>query len=538
MSSVPYRSRSRSPPYRSHSPAKKLGPPPLLDLDRDRKFPGRYRDPIPYDLKACYGREVDMSDPYERERYKQWEREYREWYEKYGKSYHGVSSDQPRGRAPLLSRDPYTPERVPLMRQRDGSPYARGRRDDYSPPTQSHSGSAAGGPRSRNTSGLTYQERCAKEYGLLPLPNTAPNRGGMGKEPLKGLKDREPPLSSAAIDPKGLKHKKHRKKRKGDDSDVFSHSDSMDDTRKDERKGDGPLMASSRDDATPVRDEPMDGAAVPYKSASDKERKEKSKGKVEKVKRKSENSASKKETSGKVVKSSRDMDMERDSKAPLAEPPFKRTKEDLPHKAEAIKPSTSVKEEKGPLIRKVPRPTKHHQDTKPVKDEPKPKKELVKDPAVKPEKGLTKEIKSKRDVEKAIKTEEKPSVKAGEIKQEKRRRKEDLSAGKELDLASVKSPRVDVPDMAKGSPKPKAKVDAEKPTEKVKPAIPPLMDIKPGPLRKIKINREIGKRISTDTAPSPESSDAAPKSRPDKARGKMRRRVQAADGSVLVDYTR
>lgn len=479
-----------------------------------------------------------MSDPYERERYKQWEREYREWYEKYGKSYHGVSSDQPRGRAPLLSREPYTPERAPLIRQRDGSPYARGRRDEYSPPSQSHSGSAAAGPRGRTAAGLTYQERCAKEHALLPLPGTAPTRGSMGKEPLKGPKDREPALSS---DPKGLKHKKHRKKRKGDDGDLFSHSDSMDDTRKDERKGDGPLMASSRDDATPVRDEPMDSAAVPYKSASDKERKEKTKGKVEKVKRKSENSASKKETSGKAVKSSRDkdMDMERNVKAPLiSEPPFKRIKEDFSHKTEAIKPSTSVKEEKAPLIRKVPRPAKHHQDTKPVKDEPKPKKELVKDSAVKPEKGLTKEVKSKRDAEKAIKTEEKPSVKAGEMRQEKRRRKEDLSAGKELDLASVKSPRVDVPDMAKGSPKPKAKVEAEKPPEKVKPAIPPLMDIKPGPLRKIKINREIGKRISTDSAPEPEPSDVAPKSRPDKARGKMRRRVQAADGSVLVDYTR
>lgn len=321
---------------------------------------------------------------------------------------------------------------------------------------------------------------------------------------------------------------------------MYSHSDSMEDTRKYDRKGDGPLMASSRDDATPVRDEPMDAAAVPhYKSASDKEKKEKMKGKVEKVKRKAENSsASKKESSGKTSsKSSKHKtgDLERLGER-LGEPPFKRTKEDLPHKTDGIKMPSAVKEEKALLPRKVPKQAKHHQDVKPSKEDSKSKK----DPTIKSDKGLVKEAKPKKDVEKSIKTEEKHLVKAGEAKPEKRRRKEDGGSAKEIDMPSTKPLSVDVPEMARVSPKPKIKAEVEKPPEKIKPAIPPLMDIKPGPLRKIKINREIGKRISTEMAPSPEPADLAQKPRPEKSRGKMRRRVQAVDGSgsLLVDYTR
>ncbi len=67
------------------------------------------------------------------------------------------------------------------------------------------------------------------------------------------------------------------------------------------------------------------------------------------------------------------------------------------------------------------------------------------------------------------------------------------------------------------------------------------MDIKPEPVRKIKINREIGKRISSIDRPisAEDSAHATGNGRVDKSRGKLRRKVHAPDGSesILVDYT-
>lgn len=515
MSTGIYRSRSRSPIYRTHSPGKKL--PPSSQVE-DRKYGGRYREVPPCDAKAYYGRAFDQSDPFERERYREWEREYREWYEKYFKNYEGPQGGQIRGRGPG-GREPYSPERFAPHRPRDNSPYGRGRREDYPP----HGIPARTRP-------LTYQERCAEKYGHLHVNNMAVGRG-INKESLKPTKEREP-TTSAAADSKGLKHKKHRKKRKGEEGDLFSHSDSMDESKKDERKGDSMLMNSSRDDATPVRDEPMDSASVPYKSASDKERKEKTKSKTEKVKRKPESGTQKKEAPAKSAKPAREKEADAGRERVVStEPAIKRIKDDPAQKTDASKPHTS---EKLMLPRKLmqSKPVKQHQEQKAVKDEPKVKKESVKD-VTKVEKPPAKDAKPK--TEKSLKTDEKPT-KASDPKAEKRKRKEE----KEPEFMSNKSPRLAVAEMANVSPKPKLKAENEKPTQKDKPAIPSLMDIKPEPVRKIKLNREIGKRIASTERLSSEESGAGKTKQDQKSKVKLRRQVHGTDrsGSTLVDYTR
>lgn len=506
---------------------------PLLQIDGDRKYVNRYREPPPYDAKAYYGRSIDQGDPFERERYREWEREYREWYEKYFKNYSNPPGNMSRGRAPPAGREPFTPERFAPPRPRENSPYGRGRREEYSAPSQSHSLLPRGrhGPQA-------YQDKFPFKEG-----HGIGGVGNAGKEPQKGPKDREP-SGSGPGDPKGLKHKKHRKKRKGEEGDSFSHSDSMDDGRKEDRKGDGMLMASSRDDATPVRDEPMESPTVPYKATSDKDRREKVKGKSEKLKRKPEANAPKKESSIKTSKSCREKEADLDrEKSPHCEPAVKRAKDDFSQKVDSGKQHTSQREDKAPPTRRVvQKPTKHSQESKPVKEEPKVKKEHVKE-APRHDKAPSKDEKPKTDTEKAIKSEDKPANKTTEAKPEKRKRKEEKAPEKEPDGALVKSPKVEATEVAKGSPKPKPKPEGEKPAEKERPAIRPLMEkeVKPVPLRKIKINREIGKKIgSTDSAPIvEESSDGAGKSRPEKTKSKIRRKIPAPDGSsLLVDYTR
>lgn len=515
MSTGIYRSRSRSPIYRTHSPGKKL--PPSSQVE-DRKYGGRYREIPPYDAKAYYGRMFDQSDPFERERYREWEREYREWYEKYFKNYEGPQGGQIRGRG-SGGRDPYSPERFTPHRPRDNSPYGRGRREDYPP----H------GIPTRNRP-LTYQERCAEKYGHLHVNNMAVGRG-INKESLKPNKDREP-STSTAVDSKGLKHKKHRKKRKGEEGDIFSHSDSMDESKKDERKGDSMLMNSSRDDATPVRDEPMDSTSMPYKSASDKEKKEKTKSKTEKVKRKPEGGTQKKEAPAKSTKPVREKEADAGRERVVStEPAIKRIKDDPTQKTDASKPHTS---EKLMLPRKLmqSRLVKQHQEQKAVKDEPKVKKESVKD-LTKVEKPPAKDEKPK--MEKSLKTDEKTN-KASDMKVEKRKRKEE----KEPEFMPNKSPRLEFAEMANVSPKPRLKVGNEKPMQKEKPAIPSLMDIKPEPVRKIKLNREIGKRIVSTERLSSEESGAGKTKLDQKSKVKLRRQVHGTDrsGSTLVDYTR
>ncbi|XP_064815018.1 E3 ubiquitin-protein ligase RBBP6-like isoform X2 [Oncorhynchus masou masou] len=372
-----YRSRSRSPGqggYRSHTPpppsSRKpaaAGPPP----EGERKYPGRTRerDREP----AVYDRGPEHKDPYERERYRAWEKEYREWYEKYFKNYnsHNPPPNNPpayRGRPPLgfapapvtppagRDRDPYNPpppsDFYPSPRHRldrGSSPFSRGRRrGEGFPPPPSHPS-----PRGRNQP-MTYQEKCAEQFGTLPLSRSANQDHQTPLKVAKGDRDPSSSVASPAVtvtsDLKEQKHRK-RKKRKTEQGrgggESFSASDSTDDARKEEkeekkkRTGSSPVGSSSHDDSTPVRDEPIDSDASD--SVPDKADRWTRDSKEEEVRRKSDrvykrgpdSSVARKDSSSKTWKTVRETDRNQTGTAGLAyqkmsltEPSAKRVKDE------------------------------------------------------------------------------------------------------------------------------------------------------------------------------------------------------------------
>lgn len=358
-------------------------------------------------MKAYYGRSVDFRDPFEKERYREWERNYREWYEKFYKGY--AVGAQPR---PPVSRENFSPERfgAPGTR-RENSPYARGRREDY-PGGQSH--------RNRSIAG-NYPEK----------PSGRESHGV--KDPTKSKeKEVENPLG----DGKGNKHKKHRKRRKGDENEGFANAEMLEGARKpreavatEDVKTDSLFILPSRDDATPVRDEPMEADSIAFKPVSEKEKKEKDKpkAKTDKTKRKAEVAVPpKKDSAVKPAKASQEkVDPDRE-KSPRTEPPVKKVKEELP-KTDSVKASSSQKDEKAlGTPRKVhPKVTKDHTETRPAKEE-KAKKDHPKE--TKSEKPSTKEDKTKKPAEKG-----KPS----DAKPEKRKRKADEKVDKEHELSLI-----------------------------------------------------------------------------------------------------
>lgn len=224
---------------------------------------------------------MDFRDPFEKERYREWERKYREWYEKYYKGY--AAGAQPR---PSANREGFSPERFFPLGIRN-SPFTRGRREDYA---------GAQGHRSRNVGG-GYPEKLPARDSHAPKDSAKP-------------KDREG--DGAPGDGKGGKHRKHRRRRKGDEGDGLPRPEPPDAPRKPrepagggESKADALLVPPSRDDATPVRDEPMDADSITFKSVSEKDKREREKPKVkgDKTKRKNDGSAaSKKENVAKPTK--------------------------------------------------------------------------------------------------------------------------------------------------------------------------------------------------------------------------------------------
>lgn len=503
-----YHSRSRSPVFRGQSPTKRTIP----QGEGEREYFNRYREVPPYDIKAYYGRSVDFRDPFEKERYREWERNYREWYEKFYKGY--AVGAQPR---PPVNRENFSPDRFgPPGTRRENSPYARGRREDYAG-GQSH--------RNRNIAG-NYPEKLSgrESHGI--------------KDPTKSKeKEVENPLG----DGKGNKHKKHRKRRKGDENEGFPTAELLDSARKPREPGtaedvktDSLFMLPSRDDATPVRDEPMEADSIAFKPVSEKEKKEKDKpkAKVDKAKRKAEVAAPpKKDNAIKPAKASQEkVDTDRE-KSPRIEPPVKKVKEELP-KADSVKTSSSQKDEKATgTPRKVhPKVTKDHPETRPAKEE-KTKKDHTKE--MKSEKPSNKEDKSKKAVEKG-----KPS----DAKAEKRKRKADEKVDKEHEATSIKASKPESAE-SKTSPKGKTEPDGEKgerTPEKDKSAFLTT------PAKKIKLNRETGKKIVSGEnvppvkEPVEKAEPSSSKVKQEKVKGKARRKVTAADGSgsTLVDYTR
>ncbi|XP_075029981.1 E3 ubiquitin-protein ligase RBBP6-like [Calonectris borealis] len=254
-------SRSRSPVFRGQSPTKQTIP----QGEGGREYFNRYREVPPYELKAYSGRSLDFRDPFEKARYREWERNYREWHGKFYKGY--VVGAQPH---PPVNRENFSPGRFgPPGTRQENSPYARGRREDY-PAWQS--------PQNHNIAG-NYPEK----------PSERESHGI--KDPTKS---KEKEVKNPLGDGQGNKHEKRRKR---DEDEGFPNAELLAGARKprepvpaEDVKMDSLFMVPSRDDATPVRDEPMEADSIVFKPMSEKEKKEKDKpkAKIDKTKRKVE----------------------------------------------------------------------------------------------------------------------------------------------------------------------------------------------------------------------------------------------------------
>ncbi|CAO2588209.1 E3 ubiquitin-protein ligase RBBP6 [Lemmus lemmus] len=268
-----HRSRSRSPPYRHYhsrsrspqafrrqSPTKRNVP----QGETEHEYFNRYREvPPPFDTKDYYRWSVDFRDPFEKERYQEWERKYREWYEQYYKGY-----------AVGANREDLSPETPLNIRN---SPFIRGHREDYT----------AG--QSHRSLGADYPEKLTIRDSHHQKDNA---------------KSKEKESKTIPGDDKGNKHKKHRKLRKGEERESFPNPELFETPRKsressgvDDTKMDTLFVLPCRDDATPVRDEPMEAESTSFKSETDKGEKDKPEVKSHKTKQKSDRSATPKKES-------------------------------------------------------------------------------------------------------------------------------------------------------------------------------------------------------------------------------------------------
>jgi hypothetical protein len=421
---------------------------------------------------------------------------------------------QPR---PSANREDFSPERLLPLNIRN-SPFTRGRREDYAA-GQSH--------RNRNLGG-NYPEKLSTRDSHNAKDNP---------------KSKEKESENVPGDGKGNKHKKHRKRRKGEESESFLNPELLETSRKcressgiDETKTDTLFVLPSRDDATPVRDEPMDAESITFKSVSDKDKREKDKPKVksDKTKRKSDGSATAKKDN--VLKPSKGpqekVDGDRE-KSPRSEPPLKKAKEEAT-KIDSVKPSSSSqKDEKvtGTPRKAHSKSAKEHQEAKPAKDE-------------KVKKDCSKDIKSEKPASKDEKAKKPEKNKLLDSKGEKRKRKtEEKSVDKDFESSSMKISKVEGTEIVKPSPKRKMEGDVEKlerTPEKDKIASSTT------PAKKIKLNRETGKKIgnaenaSTTKEPSEKLESTSSKIKQEKVKGKAKRKVAGSEGSssTLVDYTR
>ncbi|XP_059688113.1 E3 ubiquitin-protein ligase RBBP6-like [Gavia stellata] len=220
-------------------------------------------------------------------------------------------------RSPLYARRGYfSPDRFgPPGTRRENSPYARGRRQDY-PGGQSH-------------------QKC-NTAGNYPGKTSGRERHGI-KDPTKS---KEKEVEHRLGGDKGNKDKKHRKRRKGDENGGFPNAEWLEGMRKprepltaEDVKMDSLFMLPSRDDATPVRGEPMEAGSMAFKAAPEKEKKEKDRpeAKTDKTKRKVEVAVPPKtDNIRKPAKASQEKVNTDGDKSPPMEPAVKKVKEEQP----------------------------------------------------------------------------------------------------------------------------------------------------------------------------------------------------------------
>ncbi|XP_059688105.1 E3 ubiquitin-protein ligase RBBP6-like [Gavia stellata] len=217
---------------------------------------------------------------------------------------------------PYARRGYFSPDRFgPPGTRRENSPYAQGRRQDY-PGGQSH--------QKCNTAGNSPGKTSGRE------------RHGI-KDPTKS---KEKEVEHRLGGDKGNKDKKHRKRRKGDENGGFPNAEWLEGMRKprepltaEDVKMDSLFMLPSRDDATPVRGEPMEAGSMAFKAAPEKEKKEKDRpeAKTDKTKRKVEVAVPPKtDNIRKPAKASQEKVNTDGDKSPPMEPAVKKVKEEQP----------------------------------------------------------------------------------------------------------------------------------------------------------------------------------------------------------------
>ncbi|KAM6032861.1 LOW QUALITY PROTEIN: E3 ubiquitin-protein ligase RBBP6-like [Theristicus caerulescens] len=341
-------------------------------------------------------------------------------------------------------------------------------------------------------------------------------------------------------DGKGNKHKQHQKRSKGDENEGFPKAELLEGARKPKEpvtaadvKTDSLFMLPGRDDATPVRDEPMEADSIAFKPVSEKEKqeKEKPKAKLDKTKRKAEVAVlPKRDKIIKPAKASQEkLDTDREESPPM-EPAVKKVKGELP-KTDNVKMSSSQKDEKalGSPGEVHPKVTKDHPETRPANEET---AKTGHQKETKSEKPSTKEGESKKAAEKS-----KPS----DAKPEKRKRKADEKVAKEHEATSIKASKPETAESNR-SPKGKTEPDGEKGEQTPEKEKSAFLNTRP---KKMKLNQETGKKAvsgenvlpAKEPVEKPEPNSG--KVQQEKAKGKVRRKVTAADGSssTLVDCT-
>ncbi|XP_029914386.1 E3 ubiquitin-protein ligase RBBP6-like isoform X2 [Myripristis murdjan] len=287
-----YRSRSRTPTERrkTHHDGKRSTRSDHKHQRRgdQRSSSGRSHRSVEgkSDGHTSQGGNQTSAMPTDRERYRQWEREYREWYERYFSSYANQFHSLP----PLLPTPPppHKEERRTNSSHSSHSnsryrPHHRGdRRESRSPPSQSSNDSPS--PCEDTTRPMTYQQRCTEKYGRMSLNlRTARKQPGWPRR----SEGHEQPVTRDSGDPGAPKHgkqtrvwKEERGGRGGEKSSSLSVS--TDNSHKKVRSNTAEPNTSS--DSTPLHDEPVAGDeldSVPPSHGPDKSSGKDDEGKME-----------------------------------------------------------------------------------------------------------------------------------------------------------------------------------------------------------------------------------------------------------------
>ncbi|KAK2543928.1 hypothetical protein Q9966_002777 [Columba livia] len=375
-------SRSRSPVFRGQSHTKRTVP----QGEGEREYFNRHAEGPASSMKGYYGRPVDIRDPFEKERCREWERNYREWY---GKVYKGcaVAAQPP----PAVNRENFSPERFgPPGSRQENSACAWGNREDY-PGGQSH--------RSHNITGHDGEEPSGREGPGISDPR----------------KSKEKEVKYPWGHDKGNEEKRHQKRRKCNENEGFCSAELLEGARTarepvpaGDDKTDSLFVLPSRGDATPVRDEPMEADWIAFKPGSGEERTEKDepKEKNDQTKSKVEVAAPPKKDDTIIAAQTSQETVDTDCEnSPQMEPPVKKVKKELSKMNDAVI-SSSQKDEKAPGApwKYHPKVTKGHPGTRTAKDE-KVKKDHPKE--TKSEKP-SREDKSEKPAEKSKTSDAKP----------------------------------------------------------------------------------------------------------------------------------